>query len=106
MSTERDELAEAIAGYRIGEGYYAVDIGHSDAQAIADDIVAADYRKPRTVTTVEELAKLPDTAVIRDKFGDVNERRAGKWCGYEQAPLSDQRMGKYLPATVLDEATA
>lgn len=60
----------------------------------------------RTVTTVEELAKLPDTAVIRDKFGEVNERRAGKWCGYEQAPLSDQRMGKYLPATVLDEATA
>lgn len=102
----RDELAEAIAGYRIGEGYYAVDVGYSEAQAIADDLIAAGYRKPRTITTVKELVALPNSAVIRDRAKDVAEKRGGLWCQYETSDMTDSQMAKFLPATVLDEGQA
>lgn len=59
--------------------------------------------KRRVITTEAELAELPNTAVIRDKYGDVSERRSGMWCSHETAPLSDHQMAKYLPAKVLDE---
>lgn len=49
-----------------------------------------------------DLVGLPDTAVIRDKQGDVFERRGGVWCGFECMPLTDMEMVKFLPATVLD----
>jgi hypothetical protein len=58
--------------------------------------------KKQIVDNWLDLAALPDTAVIRDRDGDVFERRGGVWCGYEVANLSDNLMAKMLPVTVLD----
>lgn len=52
----RDELAETITGYQIGEGYYSVSIGYSDAQAIADDILAVGFTKPTNEQKAAETA--------------------------------------------------
>lgn len=49
-----------------------------------------------------DLISLADTAVIRDKHGDVFEKRGGLWCGHETKPLNDNEMRKFLPAIVLD----
>ena len=35
----------------------------------ADAILAAGYRKPRTITTAEELDALPDGSIVRDAKG-------------------------------------
>lgn len=70
-------------------------------QAVVDAILAAGHCTPRSVTAVEELDSLPNESVVRDRFGDVFEKRADKWCGYETAALSSHAMRKYLPATVL-----
>lgn len=45
MSKERDELAEEIAGWPIGSGYYSTSIGPDDARKIADDLIELGYRK-------------------------------------------------------------
>jgi len=105
MSAERDELAAAIVGYRIGEGYYAVDVGYSDARAIADDLLAAGYKKPRTVTTVEELDALPSDAVIRSVYGGVFVKDGGWWA---ETGTRDKSLSADLdrPATVLHEGSA
>ncbi|AYN57324.1 hypothetical protein PBI_BRIDGETTE_58 [Arthrobacter phage Bridgette] len=91
MST-RDELTTLILG--------------KTAPRAADAILAAGYRKPYTITTLAELEALPDESVIRDFSGDVAEKRAGVWCSYETAPMSDTRMAKYLPGIVLHEPEA
>ncbi|AOY72064.1 hypothetical protein ARZXY2_2534 [Arthrobacter sp. ZXY-2] len=109
MSTERYELAEEIAGYRLGEGYYAVDIGSSDALAIADDILAAGYRKPRTVTTTEELDTLPDGVIIMDGRGSCREglrTMGGGNVWRAMGPAKVLRSKEIaLPATVLHEGS-
>jgi hypothetical protein len=51
MSTERDELARIIAS--------------SHTNAAVDAILAAGYRKPQQVTTVEELEALPAWSIVR-----------------------------------------
>ena len=40
MTDLRDNIAEVLAGYQIGSGYYATAIGVGDAQELADDIHA------------------------------------------------------------------
>ncbi|WP_395705454.1 hypothetical protein [Rhodococcus ruber] len=70
-------------------------------QAVVDAILAAGHCIPCSVTAVDELDSLPNESVIRDRFGDVFEKRADKWCGYETEALSSHAMRKYLPATVL-----
>lgn len=103
MSTERDELAEVVCeALEKGPGIY--DTSWREDCAMADIILAAGYRKPRTVTTVEELAALPNAAVIRDRARDVAEKRGGLWCQYETSDMTDKQMAKFLPATVLEEA--
>ena len=57
---ERDELFQLM-------------IGRTTTKAV-DRILAAGYRKPRTVTTFEELSELPFESVIRDFGGHVLER--------------------------------
>lgn len=44
---------------------------------LADAILAAGWRKPRVVETVEELSALPNGALIRDANGEVAEHRIG-----------------------------
>ena len=61
------------------------------------------YSKPRTVTTREEVAALPEGSVILDSAGDVAQLRHGLWCSYETAAMTHNRMAKYTPAKVLHE---
>lgn len=97
---ERDELAEIIdAGYGDSESECPFDHGPE----IATAILAAGYRKPRTITTMSELAALGNGAVILDVDGDVSQRRAGQWCGYDTAPLSDRKVTMFLPAVAIHE---
>lgn len=69
----------------------------------ADSLLAAGYRKPYTATTKEEIEALTDGSIIRDSAGDVAEKRGGVWCSYETAPMSNERLAKYTPITVLHE---
>lgn len=90
MSAERDELAEVVNGAD----------WISRSQSIADAILAAGYRRPRQVTTVEELDALPAGTVIHDgdpltccKWGD------GTWGTFAGDSYPTSRIT--LPATVL-----
>jgi hypothetical protein len=56
----------------------------------------------QTIDNWLDLASLPDTAVIRDKQGDVFEKRGRVWCGHECIRMNDTEMAKFLPALVLD----
>ena len=71
-ASERDVLAEIIDR---GEHYY--DTGsHYELSATdaAHTVLAAGYRKPRTITTAEELDALPFESVIRDADSHLLER--------------------------------
>jgi hypothetical protein len=68
----RDELALEIAGYPVGAESLVV--GLPTAREIAAGILAAEYRKPRTITTAEELDALPHEAVVRSSFGVTHEK--------------------------------
>lgn len=92
----REELARIIGGKLITR---------SSMTETADAILAAGWRPPaRTVTTKEELEALPDGSIIGDSAGDVAEKRGGVWCAYETAPMTNARLAKYTPITVLHEA--
>jgi hypothetical protein len=68
--SERDELADLIeSGYAVSD----TDCPYDHAPEIADAILAAGYRKPRTITTTEELDQLPGESVVRDNSGMVYE---------------------------------
>lgn len=72
--SNRDELVDEIAGHPIGSGYYSTNVGINEAREIADSLLQAGYRKPRTITTLDELDALPFEAVLRDFDGHVLER--------------------------------
>ena len=111
MSTERDELAEIIS-----EHYHAANPrptildGH-----IAEAILAAGYRKPRTVTTAAELDALPVESVVMtigrgQRVGKIKRASDGKmivWAviGDNIAAMNRLVAENLLPATVLHEAT-
>jgi hypothetical protein len=68
--SDRDELAEIIQD--CGEyipGSHADDYVSPDKAA--DAILAAGYRKPRTVTTAEELDALPEDSVVMESEHDT-----------------------------------
>lgn len=96
---ERDELADKIE--------VAAPISAGDAESIADAILEAGYRKPRTITTAEELDALPWDSVVRTESGVVLE----KWVGEDDAewrvsghrPWTTAELAVNLPATVLWE---
>ncbi|MDQ5863093.1 MAG: hypothetical protein M3536_12615 [Actinomycetota bacterium] len=76
-------------------------IGRDYALEEADAILAAGYRKPRTITTAEELDALPRLAVIRSDEGAVFEKHT-MWheAGSRDLMRTD---GIALPATVIYE---
>lgn len=99
---QRDELADEIAGHPIGSGHYSTTVGVDEAREIADAILAAGYRKPRTITTAEAVASLPAGTVVRDAHSSLHERGENGWWisdGDEFYTLS-------LPAIVLWEPEA
>lgn len=118
--TDRDELARAIGdalddsseehfGYSDTKSVSWTTLdGKWDLRETADHLIAAGYRKPRTITTLEELNSLPVGSVIRDPNGSVGELADGSrlgfprfihWTGvdFPDTPVA----GLNLPATVL-----
>jgi hypothetical protein len=47
------------------------------------------------VRTVAELDALPELSVVMDRGHDVSQKREGRWCGYESAPLTSTKLAKY-----------
>ena len=114
--SERDELRVRLLslGGSISAGWRGLDVaGQFDqekAEAVVDAtmevILAAGYRKPRIITTAEELDALPVGSVILDQVGLSLHRNAFTgWCssnGAKEIPM-DMLMQEALPATVLYE---
>ena len=94
-NNERDELARIIAS--------------NHTSAAVDAILAAGYRKPRQVTTVEEMQALPMGSVIRlDDRGYVYARHYSDSVFPEDdwvSPLHHVFDEDWLPATVLHEGS-
>lgn len=71
--SEQTELADLIRQNRTNwvtnTEHREMEVGQSAA------IISAGYRKPRTVTTVEELDLLPDGTVVMDTFGNASNIR-------------------------------
>ncbi len=105
--SERDELAEIIQD--VGEyipGSHAED--YTDPTKAADAIIAAGYRKPRTITLVEELRDIYAGTIIKDADTTVWAIDGGSDQFY---PIEEGRGETYqdediaLPAIVLWEET-
>jgi len=74
-------------------------------QHVAGVLLDAGYRKPRTITTLEELDALPMESVLKSAEGNVWESLVGGWfetCSRACHIASDIA----LPATVLYEPEA
>lgn len=74
VSREHTELHEVIYGY-FGPSTVINSYKSPDQQdhELTDVILAAGYRKPRTVTTVEELDALPVGSVVLDGRNDDDQ---------------------------------
>lgn len=108
--TQRDELATLIvceAYRRRGFAELTTPPAQQDRE-LADAILAAGYRKPRTITTVEELDALPDGAVIvdADKNAYTALKRADGTNWWNAALTYADGTAIALPATVLHEPKA
>jgi len=64
-------------------------------EKVADAVLAAGYRKLRTITTVEELEALPEDSIIREGESVVATRIGNSWW-YPTGPFEPN-----LPVTVL-----
>lgn len=109
MSIERDEVADVFTGHTVGFGGYPKKLMRGHAQEIADRILAAGYRKPRTVTTVEELDALPFGSVILDRSGlSLHKNEFTGWRASNGAKDIDEAMlaQEAFPAIVLHEPAA
>lgn len=87
----RDELADILEAT---EGL--------DFMVIADLVIKSGYRRPRTITTAEELDALHDRSVVSTSAGTIANLvgDAAYFFGYE---VSASRSILSLPATVLYE---
>ena len=75
----------------------------------SDAILAAGYRKPRIITTAEELDDLPETSVVLDPMGTVAlQVGRGLWTMGGDEYTSEELIADWLvlPATVLHEPEA
>lgn len=109
----RDELADILWGtavadrVRDGKDLRLVPVVRAKAESAADAILAAGYRKPRTITTREELDALPSGSVILDATGEPNVFHDNGWVlpggggGYTSWAVAQS-----LPAIVLHEPSA
>lgn len=99
-STERDELANVIFEQDMCQH-------RGDARDVAAAILAAGYRKPQQVTTVQELDALPVESVVRSDMGNVYvkdydlEDPSAIWWVIAGAVSEFQSSRIALPATVL-----
>jgi hypothetical protein len=91
----RDELARLIF-----ERAVWTDPSAASDQA-ADAILAAGYRKPRTITTGTELEALPFLTLVRDTRGSVHERVEWEYGPALQWVCDGRYRHPELPVTVL-----
>ena len=75
------------------------------AQNIADGLIAKGYSKPRTITTVGDMAGLADRAVFRTAEGHVFEVQGGHLLRTDSTTWWSP-LASWLPTTVLDEPAA
>jgi hypothetical protein len=114
MSNERDELAKVLQA--AAKSPCPIRFAHVDGEPtgygelFAEAVLAAGYRKPRTVSTDEELDALPVGSVVDGGTGFIYEKFA--WEDDPEFPwwftTGDKRHYSSkqisLPATVLYEA--
>lgn len=96
---ERDELAEIVGNSLVTR---------NSPKQTADEILAAGYRKPRTITTVEELDALPVGTIILDSDPDACMKvEGGRWRSIDdpEETFSTSGISGSLPATVMHEGT-
>lgn len=109
LNTERDELAEDIRGL----GITVIDGPPVDlTEPLAQHLHNLGYRKPRTITTVEELEELPVNSVIVDYLGSAYQWGIGLdgsegWASTRDSnPITTNHLLRFQPLTVLHEATS
>lgn len=93
-----DELAAVIYKARWVDGIK--DASHISDAALAETIHAAGWRKPRTITTTDEVDALPNLSIVATSQGDAETiHRDNHDDAYHFLVL-------YGPATVLHEPEA
>lgn len=97
LAPQRGELQDLVgdAAERDDDDWY---------RAAANAILAAGYRKPRTITTAEELDALPVGSVVKDDDGHAHLKYPRGWVRTGQEPYSTPE--GILPALVIHEASA
>jgi hypothetical protein len=111
---ERDELAALIYAaepWANGTAYNAKPYEWEELDAddkenftpLADAILAAGYRRPRTITTVEELDALGLRSIVRDGDGETWELTDNGWRYWVYGDEAFTSHGLTFPATVLHE---
>lgn len=50
---------------------------------------------------IELLDSLPNLTVVIDGSDDAAQKRGGRWCSYEPAPMTSRQLSKYGPITIL-----
>lgn len=94
---EFEALADLLAEKRDEWPRLVNDMASED---LADEIFKAGYRKPRIISTVEELNALPVRSVIREAHGYIMEKLSDGW--YTPAIESKYRgVNTFVPAMVL-----
>ena len=91
MSTEQDELFQLM-------------LGRTTTKAV-ERILAAGYRKPRTITTAKELDALELRSIVLDSGGEPFELTDNGW-RYWLYEESFSSLELSFPATVLYEPEA
>ena len=108
MTTEREELATAIAN-RLDAIFGKREFGPAKQDyELADALIELGYRKPRTISEATELDELPVESVVLDHDGtacqkshDYFDRKQWYAVGVEYAIAKPE-----LPATVIHEGEA
>ncbi|MBX4168062.1 hypothetical protein K3M35_05195 [Rhodococcus sp. DMU2021] len=94
--TEREELTRIIA-----PELPDVDIDGGVSRGIADAVLNVGYRKPRTITTAEELNALPPGSVLIQE--GVRPKNAGACIVIYGDGLVSDRFGIHYAAEALEE---
>ena len=117
--SQKDELIQIIWDGAVddrtksGMNMKNVPVVRPKVEALADAVLAAGYRRPRTVTTVEELDALPTGTVV---LADNHRHYLQEWrLSFQKWDDGDWHRGarsgsthpdNFLPATVLHEPEA
>jgi hypothetical protein len=86
--------------------FKAYGIGHVDSRVLADAMIQIGFRKPRTITTAEELDALQyGAAVVHDEgWGEtIAQRHTEDMRWYVTGCLEYIRPEALLPATIIHE---